>query len=175
MSTKKKSIIKCIDWRSIAEPDLPLEVAGWLMEAGSMTERFERHCHNIIIDLKHEGFIEHQALSDEKELLPESPRYWIREVVMCADDEPWLLGRTVIPQDTLSGPEHALLNLGKTPLGRYLFSSKDLKRDYIQTGRQGDLWARRSLLQLSNKPLLLTEVFLPASPLYCHSRNTKLA
>ncbi|WP_145557065.1 chorismate lyase, partial [Yersinia aldovae] len=38
--------------------------------------------------------------------------------------------------------------------------------DYIQVGRQEAQWARRSLLRLSGKPLLLTEVFLPASPLY---------
>ncbi|PLK74975.1 chorismate lyase, partial [Klebsiella pneumoniae] len=28
------------------------------------------------------------------------------------------------------------------------------------------LWGRRSRLRLSGKPLLLTELFLPASPLY---------
>lgn len=169
MGIEKKSIIKSVDWHPLKQPDLPVEVAGWLMETGSMTARFERHCQKMVIDLKQQGFIERHALSDEKALLPESRRYWLREVVMCADGEPWLLGRTLIPDETLSGPEHALLNLGTTPLGRYLFSSRELTRDYIQTGRQGDLWARRSLLRLSNKPLLLTEVFLPASPLYSRS------
>jgi len=59
-----------------------------------------------------------------------------------------------------------LQQLGTTPLGRYLFTSSTLTRDFIQPGRSEALWGRRSLLRLSGKPLLLTELFLPASPLY---------
>ncbi|STG51908.1 chorismate lyase [Escherichia coli] len=53
-------------------------------------------------------------------------RYWLREILLCADGEPWLAGRTVVPVSTLSGPELALQKLGKTPLGRYLFTSSTL-------------------------------------------------
>jgi chorismate lyase len=95
-----------------------------------------------------------------------SERYWLREIVLYGDNVPWLLGRTVIPEKTLSGPDRALVDLGTLPLGRYLFGGGNLTRDYIQVGRQNEFWARRSLLRLSGKPLLLTEVFLPASPLY---------
>ncbi|HAK8374880.1 TPA: chorismate lyase, partial [Salmonella enterica] len=52
------------------------------------------------------------------------------------------------------------------PLGRYLFTSSTLTRDFIEIGRDATLWGRRSRLRLSGKPLLLTELFLPASPLY---------
>ncbi|EHP6135192.1 chorismate lyase, partial [Escherichia coli] len=38
--------------------------------------------------------------------------------------------------------------------------------DFIEIGRDAGLWGRRSRLRLSSKPLLLTELFLPASPLY---------
>jgi chorismate--pyruvate lyase len=47
-------------------------------------------------------------------------------ILLCADGEPWLAGRTVVPESTLSGPELALQQLGKTPLGRYLFTSSEL-------------------------------------------------
>ena len=81
---------------------------------------------------------------------------------------PWLLElqRTVAPESTLCGPELALQQLGQTPLGRYLFTSSTLTRDFIEIGRDAALWGRRSRLRLSGKPLLLTELFLPASPLY---------
>ena len=72
----------------------------------------------------------------------------------------------VVPESTLCGPELALQNLGKTPLGRYLFTSSTLTRDFIEIGRDAALWGRRSRLRLSGKPLMLTELFLPASPLY---------
>lgn len=54
----------------------------------------------------------------------------------------------------------------ETPLGRYLFTSSTLTRDFIEIGRDAALWGRRSRLRLSGKPLMLTELFLPASPLY---------
>ena len=86
--------------------------------------------------------------------------------MLCGDGEPWLIGRTVVPESTLNGPEQMLQQLGTRPLGRYLFSSSTLSRDFIDPGQVGDLWGRRSRLRLSGKPLLLTELFLPASPLY---------
>ncbi len=77
-----------------------------------------------------------------------------------------MIGRTVVPESTLCGPELALQHLGETPLGRYLFTQSTLTRDYIEVGRSENLWGRRSRLRLSGKPLLLTELFLAASPLY---------
>ena len=59
-----------------------------------------------------------------------------------------------------------LVELGRVPLGRYLFSHEHLTRDYIEMGTSADRWVRRSLLRLSQKPLLLTEIFLPESPAY---------
>ena len=113
-----------------------------------------------------EGFVGRDALAGEAPLLPSEPRYWLREIILCANGEPWLAGRTIVPESTLSGPELALQQLGQTPLGRYLFTSSTLTRDFIEIGRHAELWGRRSRLRLSGKPLLLTELFLPASPLY---------
>jgi len=47
----------------------------------------------------------------------------------------------VIPEQTLSGSNRGLLDLNTTPFGRYLFKDNRLTRDYIQIGRQGELWA----------------------------------
>ncbi|GGD37638.1 chorismate lyase [Franconibacter pulveris 1160] len=138
----------------------------WLMLEDSMTKRFEQHCKRVSVDLLFEGFVSPQEIAAEREWLPQEETYWLREIVLCGDGEPWLVGRTVVPQSTLNGPELALQNMGTTPLGRYLFTSSTLTRDFIHPGRSGELWGRRSRLRLSGKPLLLTELFLPASPLY---------
>lgn len=166
MSTGDASILKPIQWCAIEQPNLPTDIADWLMELGSMTRRFEQHCQRVHVEPQRECFITRRELGEGAEHLPVSERYWLREIILCGDNEPWLLGRTVIPEETLSGPDRALVDLGTLPLGRYLFGGDNLTRDYIQVGRQDALWARRSLLRLSGKPLLLTEVFLPASPLY---------
>ena len=146
----------------------PLEPAqrDWLMLEDSMTKRFEQFGKPVSVTLLNEAFVGRDALDGEQHLLPDEPRYWLREILLCVGDEPWLAGRTVVPESTLCGPELALQQLGQTPLGRYLFTSSTLTRDFIEIGCHDALWGRRSRLRLSGKPLLLTELFLPASPLY---------
>ncbi|EFE96653.1 chorismate lyase [Serratia odorifera] len=170
MSGTSESILPPLEWLTAPHSEVPAAVNDWLMELGSMTRRFERHCQRVHVEPQREGFISRAELGDEAEHLPESPRYWLREIVLLGDNQPWLLGRTVIPLETLTGPDQALVDLGTVPLGRYLFSSDALTRDYIHIGRQDDLWARRSRLRLAGKPLLLTELFLPASPIYTVNR-----
>ncbi|HBX3559151.1 TPA: chorismate lyase [Klebsiella pneumoniae subsp. pneumoniae] len=147
-------------------PSLPPPLSDWLLLEDSMTQRFEQQGKQVTVTLVNEGYIGRDTLTDEAALLPDEPRYWLREIILNADGEPWLAGRTVAPESTLCGPELALQQLGQTPLGRYLFTSSTLTRDFIEIGRDAALWGRRSRLRLSGKPLLLTELFLPALPLY---------
>lgn len=149
-----------------AIPELDAPLRGWLLLEDSMTKRFEQQGKKVTVTMINEGFVGRDALAGEEALLPEDARYWLREIILCADGEPWLAGRTLVPESTLCGPELALQQLGQTPLGRYLFTSSTLTRDFIEIGRSAQLWGRRSRLRLSGKPLLLTELFLPASPLY---------
>ena len=147
---------------------MPLDahLRDWLLLEDSMTKRFEQQGKKVSVIMVNESFVGRDALAGEAPLLPSEPRYWLREIILCANGEPWLAGRTIVPESTLSGPELALQQLGQTPLGRYLFTSSTLTRDFIEIGRHAELWGRRSRLRLSGKPLLLTELFLPASPLY---------
>ena len=149
-----------------AMPPLDAHLRDWLLLEDSMTKRFEQQGKKVSVIMVNEGFVGRDALADEAPLLPSEPRYWLREIILCANGEPWLAGRTIVPESTLSGPDLALQQLGQTPLGRYLFTSSTLTRDFIEIGRHAELWGRRSRLRLSGKPLLLTELFLPASPLY---------
>ncbi len=149
-----------------ALPALDPQQLDWLLLEDSMTKRFEQQGKQVSVTLIQEGFVTSDMLDGERHLLPDDTRYWVREILLCADGEPWLAGRTVVPESTLTGPELALQKLGTTPLGRYLFTSSTLTRDFIEVGRYDTLWGRRSRLRLGGKPLLLTELFLPASPLY---------
>ena len=147
-------------------PQLDARQLDWLLLEDSMTKRFEQQGKRITVTMLGEGWVAPGDIALEQPLLPAEPRYWLREILLCADGEPWLAGRTVVPESTLNGPELALKQLGNTPLGRYLFTTSSLTRDFIEVGRCDELWGRRSRLRLGGKPLLLTELFLPASPLY---------
>ena len=156
-----------ISWFVEGEESVPENVLGWLQEQRSMTKRFEQHCQKVTVIPYLERYISLDMLTtDEQKCLPISERYWLREVIMYGDNIPWLIGRTLIPEETLTDNDKQLVDIGRVPLGRYLFSHENLTRDYIEMGSSADRWVRRSLLRLSEKPLLLTEIFLPESPAY---------
>ncbi|CBI76030.1 putative chorismate--pyruvate lyase (CL) (CPL) [Bartonella clarridgeiae 73] len=147
-----------LKWLPDQDHSIPTAVSDWLIESGSMTRRFERYCSSVHAEPQRECFITRNELEEEADHLSNSSRYWLREIVLIGDNKPWLLGRTVIPQETLDHNQ-TLMHLGNVLLGRYLFSSNELTRDYIHIGQQGRLWARRSRLHLEGKPLLITEIF----------------
>ncbi|CAK9886376.1 MAG: Chorismate pyruvate-lyase [Candidatus Erwinia impunctatus] len=159
--------LKAMHWLSDASLRPSSWVLDWLMTESSMTQRLAGYCQHIHVEVITEGMIPYEALSgDELNFLPVDALYWQREVILYGDECPWLAGRTVLPESTLTGDERALLQLGNQPLGHYLFTSPSLIRDFIKPGCSGELWGRRSGLQLSGKPLLLTELFLADAPLY---------
>lgn len=166
MSQDALTLLRQLHWLPPSSSVLSVPLLDWLMEEDSMTLRFERHCQRVTVQPVREAFVHAADIPDEFALLPDDRRYWLREIILYGDGEPWLAGRTLVPESTLNGPEAMLRQLGTRPLGRYLFSSSTLSRDFIEPGRVGQLWGRRSRLRLSEKPLLLTELFLPASPLY---------
>lgn len=104
---------------------------------------------------------------------------WIREVQLLCGGEPRVFARTVIPVDTLTGPQRRLAHLGTKPLGAYLFAHPSMSRGIVEVAAIGPgqamfaratagvseprerIWARRSLFRVSGKPLLVTEIFLP--------------
>lgn len=104
----------------------------------------------------------------------------IREVRLLCDEVPWVFARTVIPRTTLTGSERRLAHLGERPLGAVLFADPRMQRGAVEVARlepgsglhhhalQGTdgsvdaLWGRRSVFRLGRKPLLVSEIFLPA-------------
>ncbi|MDR0807263.1 MAG: chorismate lyase [Enterobacteriaceae bacterium] len=151
------------DWYSSQKHTLTHSLSDWLLEENSMTRRCEQYCQKVTVQPQFEGYVSAESIGNERAELPEDQRYWIREIFLFGDTIPWIWARTIVPERTLN---EQLLTLGDVPLGRYLFSHCALTRDYIQVSLCDGLWGRRSRLRLSGNPLLLTEIFLPASPLY---------
>lgn len=92
------------------DPFLDPQLLDWLLLEDSMTKRFEQQGKTVSVTMIREGFVGQNEIHEELPLLPKESRYWLREILLCADGEPWLAGRTVVPESTLSGPELALQN-----------------------------------------------------------------
>ncbi len=163
---------------------LNYKVAEWLLEYGSLTEKLKR---NGLIEIE----VLNQELTDltksEKKLIESSDKQLItREVVLSVEGRPWVFARTVLNQAS----EGLIQSLGNKPLGSILFSDQNLQRQFLKIrklnkqsnllqripdnladSKNEKLWARRSLWESKaksndNARMLVTEVFLPDSPLY---------
>lgn len=104
----------------------------------------------------------------------------VREVFLECDGTPWVFARTVVPPRTLRGPARRLAHLGERSLGAVLFADPRVTRGEVELARltpgerlhgrvrehagrdPGEVWARRSRFDIRGRPLLVTEVFLPA-------------
>ncbi|MRX28007.1 chorismate lyase [Kangiella sp. HZ709] len=163
---------------------LPYSVAEWLLEYGSLTEKLEaRIGQKINIKVLQESVSEANSKEAELLSLERGNEIWTREVLLYGSENPWIYAKTIVPMNSA----FLIESLGDKPLGSILFSEKELQRQMLRV-RQLDhkhhlfqcaktncdfeiekLWARRSLWQNSKHKeleLLVSEVFLPDSPLY---------
>ena len=111
-------------------------------------------------------------------------RVLVREVFLVCGDEPVVFAHTVLDAGSLRGAWRGVRTLGARPLGAALFADPRIARFALRTRKLGwhhelhrrvrrytqraktgaaqpSLWARRSLFQLNDSPILVTEVFLP--------------
>lgn len=172
-----------VDYASLLH--LHENIRAWLLDSASLTLRIKTCCQTnemgaFSVRVLTQGMV--IPSNDEvRRLKLKSRRYaLIREVLLYCGETPVIFARTVIPVKTLTGPQRQLGHLGNRPLGEFLFSQPNLKRDAMEVavlnrGHQlfdsalcslhsnpENIWARRSIFRLKHKPLLVAEVFLPA-------------
>lgn len=151
----------------------------WLEEPGSLTRRMRRSCRECFhVEVLGERW-GRPFLDEARRLRMRHKNWaWLREVLLCCGDSPWVYGRSVIPPQALRGRLRGLRQLGRRPLGSLLFDRYPVGRGKIEIVRlhTGDrlyqrvsssttvapgCWARRSVFRVAARHLLVTEVFLP--------------
>ena len=153
----------------------------WLTHRGSLTRRLQLACQGFrVLRLKQSVQQPHR---DECATLGLHPGRvaMIREVLLLDAATPLVFAHSVIPLVGLNGPWAGLAGLGNRPLGAALFTNPRIERlalAYRRLDRRHPLyraatrhieapprtlWARRSSFALRNQPILVTEVFLPAT------------
>ncbi len=153
----------------------------WLTDRGSLTLRLQRACPAFrVIKLKQTLGQPNRDECDTLNLRPDRLAM-IREVLLLNAATPLIFAHSVIPLRGLVGPWASLAGLGNRPLGTALFTNPRIQRlalEYRHLDRRHllyrnavqhlehsprRLWARRSLFALQNQPILVSEVFLPAT------------
>jgi len=170
-------------WQSSDSYPLPEHLQYWLLDPNSLTARLKAHCHQFRVELLGQTIESCQA-HEAVDSIPAGEKVLVREVLLYCDDIPQVFARSLLPLSSLTGAEQALANLGTQSLGQVLFNHPSLERKVIEvatfdlTSSVGklandlqltithNLWGRRSVFMLENKPLMVAEVFLPGAFAY---------
>ena len=171
--------------RHIPRGLIPPLIAPWLFDVTSLTQRLRQVCPGRfqvrVVSQKRV-----RPLRDERIALRmrDPDHALVRMVYLLCDGQPWVFARTVIPLRTLSGVRRRLGRLGIRPLGEMLFADRSMRRGEVEVARlmpggklfgliaagaaadvtqqPQPIWGRRSVFYLQDKPLLVSEMFLPA-------------
>jgi len=155
------------------------ELAPWLRDRGSLTQRIQQRCRHFAVRGVRGGLA--RIAPDEAALLGIAPQQlaWSREVFLYADGQPVVFAHSALAREHFRGAWPAVRKLGNKPLGALLFAHPLVERKPLHYKALRDthplyrravallsdpphrLWARRSLFYLHGAPLLVTEVFLP--------------
>lgn len=158
----------------------PRELRGWLSDRGSLTRRLKARHADFRVNPVARGFA--PPFPDEAQALHLSAKAhaYVRDVLLIGGGQNRVFAHSVLPRSSLRGGWCGITRLGTKPLGEALFTAPRIRRLAL-TMRRLDarhplyraarrhtgltarhLWARRSVFCLDGRPLLVTEVFLPA-------------
>jgi len=155
-------------YRNVPAWILPQAWRTWVLDKGSLTKRLINASQgDFAVRVVFQGWA-YPSLDEAEALgIPCRRKALIREVELLCFGEPWVQARSVIPNSTLTGQERQLRYLGNRPLGAFLFKSRTMRRKAIEVAAlnaQGNIpvYGRRSVFLLHEKPLLVSELFLPS-------------
>lgn len=165
------SALRQVEWQNPDSFSFPNPLTTeWLLEQGSLSRLLESYCQSLSVDLLHNKIVAAERLDSQEISLLSRQECLLRKVVLKGDGQPWVIGRTLIPQSSLEGQGFDLSQQGEIPLGLTVFSAENVKRDSLQVGlahtEDGVFLARRSRLWMNHKPMLVAELFLPTAPIY---------
>ncbi len=158
-------------WQSPRQFDYPSAVSGaWLQEMGSLSQRLAQSCHQLKVKvINNQPVAFNDFMPIERQGLP-CETFWVRDVMLYGDDQPWVVARTLMPLSVIDEAPCDLSQLGEKPLGLTVFDSPQARRDQLEVAYCPDphrtLLARRSRLWMHEHAMLVSEIFLPESPIY---------
>ena len=150
-------------------------LSSWLFDASSLTARLINLCgKDFSVRVISQQWQNLSAEESSAMSLSHVHSALVRQVLLCCGDTPLVYARTVIPATTIKGAQRRYANMGNRPLGAMLFADRTMRREDVQvailpashganqfTKTDEPVWGRRSVFRVANKPLLVSEYFLP--------------
>lgn len=165
------SALREVRWQSPNDIELVNPTMNnWLLETGSLSQVLKNNCDELTVELLQNTPITQEQMTDEEIALLDQNTGWSRQVVLKGDGEDWVVGHTIIPEQSRHHHTLDLVEQGEVPIGVTVFGEHQVTRDELQIGQiemNGRvLMARRSRLWINQKPILVSELFLPNAPCY---------
>ena len=161
------------DYYCFHQNRIPIDARQWLLDKESLTARLQRlyGAKNFSVKMLNESYT-YANLDDADALgIQAGTRLRVREVHLLCKKKPLVYARSLIPLTSMVGHLGRLHFQGSKSLGAALFSDPTVKRGPIQivesavskipgAGKE-TVWGRRSIFHVSNRPLLVSEFYLP--------------
>ncbi|WHI44909.1 chorismate--pyruvate lyase family protein [Microbulbifer sp. JMSA004] len=168
------------DWQSLpldTQQQPPNTLVPWLTYSDSLTAALKQQSGgDFYVRVLYQGWQPPRPEEVRALGLNPSSRALIREVLLYGCGQPWVYARSVLPERSLQGKSRNLRSLDARPLGELLFSEPGIRRGEITLNllqkspgcadrelgdKDFEVWGRRSVFWLRDKPLLVAEAFLP--------------
>ena len=156
---------------------VPARWRHWLLDRGSLTQRLMTASDGQFrVRILAQGIAKPRR--SEAQILGIANHHLavVREVILYGNDQPWVYARSVLPISSLTGRLTRLRKLDERPLGALLFADPSMRRGKLELASvqpskvplplelgifDTPLWGRRSVFYVADKPLLVSEIFLP--------------
>ncbi len=164
-------------FRRLPAYTVPAQWRHWLLDRGSLTQRLiSASGGKFRVRVLQQNIAKPRRSEAQALKLPSQHLAAIREVVLYGNDQPWVYARSVLPLSSLTGRLARLRNLDERPLGALLFADPSMRRGKLELASvkpskvalpvelgvfDTPLWGRRSVFYVAEKPLLVSEIFLP--------------
>ncbi|GHF99801.1 chorismate--pyruvate lyase family protein [Thalassotalea marina] len=171
------------NWCSEGALALAPQLKDWLLDPGSLTARLSNLSKSFRVQVLGQS-VQHCTIEESNQDIPPGEPVLVREVLLLCNDVPQVFARSLLPLASLTGEQQQLATLGSQSLGQVLFNHANLKRKRIEVASfdsqssvtqlakelklsiEHNLWGRRSVFIIDDKPLMVAEVFLPDSFAY---------
>jgi len=162
---------------------VPTRWRHWLLDRGSLTQRLVAASDGQFrVRILNQGIVKPRRTEAQALGIANHHLAVVREVILYGSDQPWVYARSVLPLSSLTGRLARLRKLDERPLGALLFADPTMRRGKLELARvlpgkvalprelgifDTPLWGRRSVFYVAEKPLLVSEIFLPTfSPVH---------
>jgi chorismate--pyruvate lyase len=162
--------------------EVPALLRSWVYEQGSLTARIRQHCTGEAVRVQLLSQRWEHPLLEEAQAVATRPGSvaLVRQVYLMCGQRRVVYARSVMPRLTLTRTHARFSRLGTRPLADILFADPRVQRVAMEFARlrpgealfrlaarslpaqPPNLWGRRSVFALGGRPLLVSEVFLPA-------------